>query len=125
VRKLTMPVSELSAVETEDPSMKKSSALFFVLIASALSLLPPGAVRADDIGHDQARRLVQEGKIKPLQEIVEMLLKQAEGRVLEAELEHEDEGFVYELKILRPGGYIEEVEVLASTGQILKIEIDD
>lgn len=105
--------------------MNKASAYLLALTVSLPFLAPASPVRADDIGHEAARRLVEQGKIKPLQEIVEMLQKQVPGRVLEAELEHEDEGFVYEFKILRPGGYIEEVEVLAATGRILKIEIDD
>lgn len=45
--------------------------------------------------------------------------------MLEVELEREDGAYVYEFKILRPNGLVQEVEADAATGKILKIEDDD
>lgn len=103
----------------------------FVLIffAAALSLLTasPAVADSDNVSHEEARRLVEAGKIRPLQEIVEMLRVKVPGRHLETELEYDDSGsgLVYDFKILRTGGRVQEVEVDAVTGKILKIEDDD
>ena len=43
----------------------------------------------------------------------------------EVEFEVEDGAYVYEIKILRPDGRVQEVEADAATGKILKIEDDD
>ncbi len=94
-----------------------------LVLAVAMAATKPAG--ADQVGHERARRLVQEGKIKPLQEIVDMLREKVPGRVLETELEEDDTGLVYDFKILQPGGRIQEVEVLAATGRSLKIEDDD
>lgn len=91
----------------------------------SLSALAPASADDDAVSHEQARRLVEAGKIRPLQEIVEMLRAQIPGQHLETELEYDDNRLVYDFKILRPGGRIQEVEVDAASGKILKIEDDD
>lgn len=85
----------------------------------------PAAAESDTVSHEQARRLVEAGTIRPLQEIVEMLRIKVPGQHLETELEYDDDGLVYDFKILRPGGRIQEVEVDAASGKILTIEDDD
>ena len=45
--------------------------------------------------------------------------------MLEVELELDEAGYVYELKLLRPDGKVQEVEADAASGNILKIEDDD
>jgi uncharacterized membrane protein YkoI len=47
------------------------------------------------------------------------------GKVIEVELEDEDGKLVYDLKMLSPQGQLQEIEVDAATGNILKIEDDD
>ncbi|HET6322496.1 MAG TPA: PepSY domain-containing protein [Hyphomicrobium sp.] len=98
--------------------------LFFlaaVLIAAPLG----GAARADDIGPEVAKRLLKEGRIKPLTEILAAVNAKVPGELLEVELEIEDGIYVYEFKLLRPDGRVQEVEADASTAKILKIEDDD
>ncbi len=98
-------------------------------LATALSVLAamPAAADSDTVSQDTARRLVESGKIRPLQEIVEMLRVKVPGQHLETELEYDDSGsgLVYDFKILRPGGRVQEVEVDATNGKILAIEDDD
>jgi len=72
-----------------------------------------------------ARRLAEQGKILPLGEIVSAVRANVPGDHLETELEYDDGRLVYEFKILRAGGRIQEVEVDAATGRIIKIEDDD
>ncbi|ODS03254.1 hypothetical protein AUC71_10600 [Methyloceanibacter marginalis] len=79
----------------------------------------------DDIGHQEARRLVQEGRILPLAAILDGVGQKVPGEVLEVELEFDDGTYVYELKILGRNGRVQEVEVDAPSGTILKIEDDD
>lgn len=100
--------------------------LIALLIGGSLLLAGNTApVVADDIGHEEARRLVEAGKILPLAEIVDKVRLEVPGDILETELEHDDGIIVYDFKILRPDGRVQEVEVHASTGDILKIEDDD
>lgn len=79
----------------------------------------------DDIGHDEARRLVEAGRILPLEQILTDLQNNVPGKLLKTELEWDDGRIVYELKILRSEGRVQEVEIDAATGEILKIEDDD
>lgn len=97
-----------------------------VLLTTALLLFATGGtVLGDDIDHEEVRRLTQAGVILPLAEIVAAVGRRVPGDVLEVELEREDGAYVYELKILRKNGRVQEVEADAATGKILAIEDDD
>ena len=96
-----------------------------LLAIAALLVLTCGPVLAKDVSHEQARRLLERGAIKPLEQILAIVLAKVPGKVLETELEYDDDGLVYDFKILRPGGRVQEVEVDAKTGRIIKIEDDD
>ncbi len=98
-----------------------------MLLSVAVFTLLASPVRADDdaADHNLARRLVAEGQIRALAVIVEEVKVQVPGEMLEVEFESEKGIYKYELKILRPDGKIQEVEVDARTGAILKVEDDD
>lgn len=95
----------------------------------AILVIPMGSdARAGDeidVGHEAARQLVESGRIRPLDAIVSRVIDRVPGKLIETKLEQEHGQIVYELKILRPGGRVQEVEVDAATGKILKIEDDD
>ena len=93
--------------------------------AALLAMLAAGLAHADDVGPETAKRLLSEGRIKPLSEILDAVRRQVAGEMLEVELELEKTGYVYELKLLRPDGKVQEVEADAASGKILKIEDDD
>ncbi len=80
---------------------------------------------ADDIDHEAARRLRKEGKILPLEDIVARVTARWPGQVIETELEHDDGRYVYELELLGTDGRIREIEYDASTGEVIKFELDD
>ena len=110
--------------------MRKGSRLRMFILRFGLTLtaavLPVATLTlADDIGHEAARRLVEEGKILGLAEVLEQVGQKVPGKLLGTELEYEDGRIVYEIKILRPGGRLQEVEVDAATGHIISIEDDD
>lgn len=95
-------------------------------LLAAAAALAPGVALSDDIGHEAARRLVEAGTILPLSEVLERVHAEVPGKLLETELEYDDDdGLVYEIKVLRPGGRVQEIEVDAATGRILAIEDDD
>jgi len=97
-----------------------------LLLAAVLIAAPLGGLaHADDIGPEVAKRLLKEGRIKPLTEILAAVNAKVPGELLEVELEIEDGIYVYEFKLLRPDGRVQEVEADASTAKILKIEDDD
>jgi uncharacterized membrane protein YkoI len=99
-----------------------------ILAILAVGLAPDARVRASDevdIGHDAARQLVESGRIRPLDGIVGTVAERVPGKLIETKLEQEHGQYVYEVKILRPDGRVQEVEVDAASGKILKIEDDD
>jgi uncharacterized membrane protein YkoI len=95
------------------------------LAAAALLLAAAASAHCDDIDYREAHRLVQEGRILPLAEILERVQSEVPGQVIEVELELDDGVYEYELKIISPDGKVLEVEVDAASGKILDIEDDD
>ncbi len=79
----------------------------------------------DDVGPEVAKRLLSEGRVRPLEEILTAVKAKVPGQLLEVELELEDGAYVYDLKILGANGRVVEVEADAKSGKILKVEDDD
>jgi uncharacterized membrane protein YkoI len=79
----------------------------------------------DDNDHERVRRLVQEGHIRPLVEIIETVHADVPGEILEVEFDIEDNVYVYKFKILKPNGNVQEVEVDAATGKVVETEDED
>ncbi len=86
----------------------------------ALGLLAWAQVAATD--QATAREWVASGRILPLAEILATLEREYDGRLLEAELEEEDDRPVYELEWLTPDGRVLEFEVDARDGTLLEVE---
>lgn len=97
----------------------------FATTLMLLAAAATGVLMADDLGPEEAQRLLRSGRIKALADIVGIVQKKVNGDLIDAELEKDDGIYVYELKILRPDGRLQEIEADASTGKILKIEDDD
>lgn len=94
-----------------------SSAALLVLISSA---------SARDLNQDEALQLRQEGRILPLEQLLQSALQRYPGAVLlEAELEEEHGQLVYEVELVTREGIVREVELHAGTGEVLKDEVDD
>lgn len=83
------------------------------------------ALASDRRDHDRARAAVAAGQRMPLSEILRQIEARFGGRVLEIELEHEDDGPVYEIELLDDNGRVLELDVDAATGAILNQEYDD
>lgn len=79
-----------------------------------------------DLDQDEALELSRSGAILPLEQLLERALSSHPGStLLEAELEVEDEGHVYEVELLTPDGIVRELELDARSGRLLKDEVDD
>ena len=93
----------------------------------ALSLLAVCSLTmARDLDQDEALKLRQQGIILPLEQLLETDLGRYPGaRLLEAELEQDDDRYQYEVELLTPQGVVREIKLDASTGALLKDEEDD
>ncbi|PCJ86275.1 MAG: peptidase [Thiotrichaceae bacterium] len=95
-----------------------------VLLAAFIILSPLQVAMADD-DYIEARRLLDSGDIQPLEIILKDVRQTFPGKVLEVELEIEDQQIVYELEILGDDGVIKEIYINAKTGKLLFSKEDD
>lgn len=100
------------------------STLVLALAASfaAIAFVPPAAASKDD--HVEARALLRAGKILPLSKILDTVRKHVPGDVIEVDLDHEDRGWEYDVKVLTPKGRVMKVTLDARTGVVLRIKDD-
>lgn len=95
--------------------------MLFAALLLALCAGPAPAERADDA--DRARAAVREGRYVPLSSILDWLDARYHGRVIEVELEEEDdEPPTYEVEWLTPQGRVVEFEFDARSGELLERE---
>jgi uncharacterized membrane protein YkoI len=81
---------------------------------------------AADISQDVARELRRAGTIAALDTILEQVRTHyPEARLLEADLEKDHGRYIYELEILTREGQVRELEIDASTIEILDDEEED
>lgn len=74
--------------------------------------------------HEHARRALEEGRARPLVEILEMVRGRLDGEIIGVEFDREDGRYVYEFKVIGADGRLREVEVDALSAEILKVEDD-
>lgn len=79
-----------------------------------------GAWAGRDKDHDRVRDAVRAGEVMPLDALRERLRRDHAGEVLELELERENGRWIYEVKLLQPGGRIVKLEVDARSGEVLR-----
>ena len=109
------------------PMKTKSRFRNFVALPALLaiaSLLPVSAALAGKDDHVEARRLLQNGEILPLLQILEVVQQRVAGDVIEVELDSEDTGWEYKVKVLTSTGLVRKITVNARNGAVLKIKDD-
>lgn len=74
--------------------------------------------------HDLADKLESEGQIMTLEDILNIVNKELNGRILEAELEMRKGQYIYQLDLLDSDGVVWEVEYDASSGKLITKERD-
>ena len=94
--------------------------IYFFLAALTLG------VSARDLSQDEALRLREQGRIIPLEKLLELVAQRhPQASLLEVELEEDDDIYIYEVELATQAGVIRELEFDAHTGTILKDEEDD
>ena len=72
-----------------------------------------------DSDHDRARQALEAGEILPLRTVLERLARDVPGQVMEVELERSGERWIYEIKLLRPGGALVKLKVDARDATVI------
>jgi uncharacterized membrane protein YkoI len=91
------------------------------LIAVLLLALPAAGILADD-DHDRVLRWRQEGRVLPLEQILDRFDPDRRFQVIEIELEDEHGLLVYEIKYLDARGRIRKTQIDAGTGEPVQDE---
>lgn len=98
----------------------------FVSTLLLLALVPADAAVNETVSmsqqQQQARDSVRKGQFVPLEQVLEDALRRYPGKLVEVELEDDDE---YEVEILGADGVVMELEYDAVSGKLLNIEVED
>lgn len=85
------------------------------------SLSAPTWSGHDEHDHDRAREAVASGQILPLRQVLEQIERERPGhQVLDVELEPKHGRWIYEIRLLQPGGRLQKLRLDARTGQPLR-----
>ena len=102
--------------------MKTLTALF---TAAALTLTA-GLAQAADVPVDQIPQLVKDKKIKPLEELNQIVLKLHPGATItDSDLDQHPSLYEYEVELKDAKGVEWDVDLKAATGEVLKNKQDD
>ncbi len=93
-------------------------------LALVLLATPVIGVAGGERDQDRARQALKSGEVMPLITILERVARVHPGQVMEVELERDDGVWIYELRVLEPGGGLIKLKVDARTGVILKRKKD-
>lgn len=130
LRDTAAPCSVLTSPEHLEVMPTASGPMFSTaasaILALALSALGTAAAAREE-GPELARRLLAEGVILPLPELLRRAQDLRPGTLIDAGLqfEREHDAYVYEIHMLDPEGRLWEVEFDAGTGELLELESAD
>lgn len=96
--------------------MQMAFGLVMALAAMLSSQAGESGNSANPGDHDRARQALEAGEILPLKTVLEKLARDTPGQVMEVELERRGERWVYEIKLLRPGGALSKLLIDARDG---------
>jgi len=90
---------------------------------AAATLISGIAVGESD--QHESRRLMEQGEILPLQQVLDHLGQRHAGRVLEVELERVHGRYIYEIELLGEDGRVLEYEIDAASGEIINRKLEE
>ena len=94
--------------------------LKMLTLGLGIALAAMATSQASDSGdHDRARQALAAGEILPLRTVLDRLARDTPGQVMEVELERHGERWIYEIRLLRPGGSLVKLLVDARDGEII------
>lgn len=97
----------------------------FLLAAGPLVLGAAAACADDeDEDHDRAMDALQQGRVRPLAEILAEVEQDLGGQVVGVEFDDEEGVYVYAFRVVTSAGRLREVYVDATSGRILGFEDD-
>jgi hypothetical protein len=97
----------------------KTALLTLALAAGILAAVPPQEALAACLSADQARQVRASGGAASIGQIAGALKQRYQVDVIGGQLCEGGSGYVYELKVLGPGGRADRVVVDARSGQLL------
>jgi len=120
---LMRAVSVLSLSNHDSGPMK--TILTLLLLITVLAPLPTHA--DDDDRHSRVNLdgAIARGEVLPLSKILDKVLPQIKGRIVEIEFEYEKSRPIYEIYIINSDGRRLEYEIDARTAEILGLEDED
>lgn len=105
-----------SARDNRPVLLRSQPVLSTLAVVLAMVLARPTAFANSE--QDRARAAVQAGKVLSLKTVLDRLEREHPGQVLEVELEQDDGRWIYEIKLLQPGGRLVKLEVDAASGAV-------
>lgn len=96
--------------------------LFTLLLVLSLALAPALAQDISAPDYEFARGAVARGEILTLAEVLGRLQASHPGRVVEVELEREDDMLIYEIELVTRDGRLVQIEIDAATGRIVDLD---
>lgn len=90
--------------------------------AMTVMIMAVAPAAAGDNDHDRARAALERGEVVPLRTILDRVERDYPGKVVEVELEHEHERWIYEIRVLQSGGALLKLEVDARDGAVLGVK---
>ena len=101
------------------------ASIFAALLAMSLVTGGPSPAAGRDHDaprHDEVRRAVEAGEIRPLADILNIVRGKLPGEIAGVEIEHRDDRWLYEFRAVDGQGRLFEVYVDARTGEIERIK---
>lgn len=90
-------------------------------LALAALLVPPEGALARARDHDEARRAVEAGQARPLNEILDIVRGKLPGEIIRVKFERQNGEWMYEFRLVDRSGRLFEVYVDARTGEIGRV----
>ncbi len=88
---------------------------------TATTFLATPAMADDDRARgDDVRQLRESGKVLPMEDILARSRAAQPGQVVEVELERENGGYIYEVKIIDDADKVHKLEIDAASGEVLQ-----
>jgi uncharacterized membrane protein YkoI len=96
---------------------------FLILLFLCLHTPPSFADESEKPSAAEVARAVKNGVILPLSVIEQRLEGKITGKIINIEIERDDDEWVYEFKIITPSGRRKDIYVDAKTGLILREKV--
>ena len=105
------------------PRLSRRDLIRFASWGAAALVASPAIADGND-EHDSARRAVELGEALPLVNILAKVRRDLGGEIVGVSFKRKQDHWLYEFKVVEPGGRLVEVYVDAASGRVLKRDAD-